>query len=146
MNQEFANVSSGKPERGMLWIVGTIWANIIIVALIAILPILFLSSLLEGLINPVLVSVLNLLLFWGVAIFAIKLGVKSVLAKSIVKKEKILEISILTGFIFFLLSAILLLPSLLNMGLMLYLLIASALISAIIYVGITYFWCKRLVK
>jgi len=149
MNQESMSVSSIKPERGMFWIVGTIWANIFIVFLIALLIAVLLSLFLGGLIiNPILVSVFTLLLYWGVIIFAIRLGVKSVLAKSVIKKEKILKISVSTGFVFFLLAFTFLFliyrteaSILSNLVLM-----VSVLVISAIYTSITYFWCKRLVK
>ena len=146
MNQEFTNASSGKIERGMLWIVGTIWANIIIVALITGLAIQLLLMLIGELGNHVVVSTLIPLFYLGMMAFAIRLGVKSVLAKSIIKKEKILKISIWVGALPILLSigiteTILMLA--VNVKLIMILIIVT---TAMVYAGITYFWCKRLVK
>jgi len=160
MNQESMNLSSGKLERSMFWIVGTIWANIIIVFLIVAVFMGFFFMLAPQIPIYVIVGqLLYLLLPWGVIIFATRLGVKSVLAKSIVKKEKILKISILTGLIAFLLPTIF--YSILFLGFYLtagdgtgfrgglwqcLLLAYVFVVIPMIYAGVTYFWCKRLVK
>lgn len=98
------NSNLEKPTKSTIWIVATIWANIIIIAIIAGAGSFFLSTLLRllfpDLINPAIVGYLIMFLIWAATIYAIRLGVKSVLKKSIIKKERIFKISLGVGLVY----------------------------------------------
>jgi hypothetical protein len=91
-----------KPSKSKLWIVSTIWANIIIVSILLGLALKLLSLLiekafglsgflfLEGGIWPVLKSLISI----SALVYAIRLGVKSVLKESAILQEDIKKISI----------------------------------------------------
>ncbi len=160
MNQKSTKITLEKPEKSILWIVATIWANIIGVLLInlVVISLIGLSDLLYSPVSPVvsvIVPNLVLLFFLLSQIFAVRLGIKSVLAKSVIKKEKTLKISIGTGSVLFLALSIFFFlfvvpmygdhspPEISLITLILFMLGYFFAIS-LIYSGITYFWCTKL--
>lgn len=84
---------SEKPIKNRAWIVATIWANIIIVGLILGVLLTALSSFMSGT-RGWLWQIIMWLISISAFIYAIRLGVKSVLKKSVVPKEDIVKISI----------------------------------------------------
>lgn len=157
MNNQDKNYQ-GLPKKSTLWIVATIWANIIIFFLILGLTSLLLRVSLIQLFGLIVAEILMGLIWILTLIFAIRLGVKSVLKKSIIKKEKIVKISIwvavipfvlITGILsfYFLKAAPLLSPEklLILKKSFLRLWIEGILLSAIYFV-ITYYWSKKLTK
>lgn len=156
------NSNLEKPTKSMLWIVATIWANIIIIFLLVSIALIFLQPLLiENLdLGAHFVGIFTILLIIGATVFAIRLGIKTVVKKSIIEKKKIFKISfwtglvdlfLRTGFLFF---AYILLPyhrvilaggeeAMTRRFLIIW--IISFFIS-IGYFGITYFWSKKLIK
>lgn len=147
-------MSSGKPERSMLWIAGIIWLHIIVIYLIvsfSITPLLvFLREFVLGYdLTSILIGLFNL----GIIIFSVKLGVKSVLAKGTINKEKILNISISTGLFFFLWTGSFFLVHIIDMGSFDAFnswvtdpWVSTLLAGTIACTGATYFWFRKLVK
>jgi hypothetical protein len=89
-----------KPSKSKLWIVSTVWANIIIVSIILGVALKFLSLLvekvfglsgflfLEGRMWPILEFIISV----SALVYAVRLGVKSVLKESSVLQEDIIKI------------------------------------------------------
>lgn len=146
------NSNLEKPVKSTIWIVATILANIIIVLLIF----AFASILLRGLFLQLFGLVVAGILIWliGVAaiIYAIRLGVKSVLKKNLIKKEQIFKISLGVALIPFLtltgisISVVLQkLPELTDVIGFLRL-FGFVFGVSLAYFGVTYYWCKKLIK
>lgn len=157
------NSNLEKPIKSTLWIVATIWANIIIIGLLMGLASILLHALFVRLFDSHIAGILIMLISIGVMIFAIRLGVKSVLKKSIIKKEKIFKISLLTGLIYlFLMTGLILLwlvlltvsppleimllggwSEVIKMSLIMW---GFSFLISLGYFGVTYYWCKKLIR
>lgn len=145
---------SEKPTKSTIWIVGTIWANIIIVGLILVVVLLVLNFLISHLFGlPGLIFVEGWLwrvIMWlasiSAFIYGIRLGVISVIKKSAVLKKDIVKISVWVAMVAIVgqLGLIILNFSLTGtfIGISRLLEFIGANIG---YFVITYFWFKKLV-
>lgn len=156
------NSNLEKPIKSIKWIIITIWTHIFGIALGIVIFLSLLNALFVQLldIEPYfnLIKIFMKLVFVGAIIYAIKLGVKAVIKNSVIKKKKIFKISLWVGLIWlffmaglwFLLSCFAWLsdPNIdLSIAIKLFLtnLIYAFLVS-FIYFGVTYYWCKKLIK
>lgn len=143
------NSNTEKPTKSMIWIVATIWANIIIIGLIVTFAIMFLRPFLFQLFGPTITGFTIILFVTGSIIYAIRLGVKSVLKKSVIEKEQIFKISFGVSLVFLflvtILAFLLLITDRMSIGRFLGFGLFSFLVS-LGYFGITYLWCKKLIK
>lgn len=149
-----------KPTKSLLWIVATIWANIIIVFLLVGIALLLLRGLLIQLLglDPRLVGIFMVLVVIGAVIYAIRLGVKTVVKKSVITEDRIFKISLWVGLVdLFLRTGLLLLvfyiawlpDPLIDLPEAIKLLLFNWGITLLIsfgYFGLTYCWCKKLIK
>ena len=142
------NSNLEKPAKSLIWIVATIWANIFIVSLILGMTWIFLRILLVQLFSPLVVVIFLILFFVGGIIYAIKLGIKSVLKKSVIKKERIFQISFWVVLVYLFLTSIFLFfrDVLLQAGAFGDLDLSVIFLSSLAYFSITYYWCKKLIK
>lgn len=145
MNQESINSPVSKPAKSIIWMVATIWANIIIVFLIAVVAVILLGQILG---ETRLSGLLGFIIIMSSLIYAVRLGVQSVLKASVIPQEQIFNIALGVGLVNFVLGTglllfanALLLPAEVGMPLIAW---ASPLIMALVYFGVTYYWCKKL--
>lgn len=144
-NQESINIAVSKPAKSIIWMVATIWANIIIVFLIAVLAVILLGQILG---ETQLSGFLGFIIIMSSLIYAVRLGVQSVLKASVMPQEQIFNIALGVGLVNFVLGTglllfanALLLPAEVGMPLIAW---VSPLIMALVYFGVTYYWCKKL--
>jgi hypothetical protein len=144
-----------KPNKSKLWIVSTIWANIIIVTIILVLALGFLKFLIaklfglsgilftEGWFWQTLVLIFSIFSF----IYAIRLGVKSVIKESTILQEDIKKISIgvaMVAIVLQLISAFFILAYLkINISFYVYVDFIGINIG---YFVLTYFWFQKLTQ
>lgn len=154
MDQESTNPPALKPTKSVAWMVAIIWVHIIIALLIATFVLVLLGQFLGG---ALLYSLLGLIIMAGALIFAIRLGIKSVLKVSAIAQEQIFQISLGVSLVYFglvtfgLLTGSLLLPFLIStfffpveikISLVDWMIpMALTLVSF----GATYYWCKKLI-
>ena len=145
-SQNIPNLNQ-KPAKNKIWIIATIWANIVIVGLILVVILQFLNVFL----HQFFITIIGQALLWLIGIFvfvyAIRLGIKSVLKKTVIIKEDVIKISVgvvMVAVIFQLVFIVLGLIFLeIGPTLNRYLEFIGA---DILYFIITYFWCKKLIK
>ena len=159
------NSNLEKPVKSTAWIVATIWANIIIIGLITFIVLLLLNflfvllfdfSIFDILIGRILLA----LVIIGQWIYAIRLGVKTVVKKSVINKKKIFKVCLwvalihlflMTGLLFFGYIKMPVCEVILWGGIeevrkdFLLVWVYFVLIS-LGYFGITYYWFKKLIK
>lgn len=147
--------NSQKQSRSKIWIIATIWANIIIVVIILTVVLMFLNFIIakvfglsgllftQGWLWKTLIWVSSISAF----VYAIRLGVKSALKKSVILQKDIIKISVGVAMVTVALQLIIILLSFsfLERGptLTRYLQFIGANIG---YFVITYFWCKKLIQ
>lgn len=145
---------SEKPIKSKIWIVGTIWANIIIVGLILSVVLRILNSLIPNLfglsglifVKGWLWKMIMGLGFISTFVYAIRLGVKSVLKESIIPKEDVVKISVWVTMIAVILQLGLIILTFSFIGRWIDISRLLEFIGADIgYFVITYFWLKKLV-
>ncbi len=143
------NSNLEKPAKSIIWIVATILANIIIVSLIFGFASILSHSLFVRLFGTVIAGIFILLIGVAVTIYAIRLGIKSVLKKSIVRKEQVFKISIGVTLPFFLFWGGMAISVILQYGLpdICFLrLFGFGFGIPFAYFSVTYYWCKKLIK
>jgi len=138
---------SEKPTKSKIWVIGTIWANIIIFGLILVLVLQILNLFLHQFLNTIFGQILLYLIGIGTFVYAIKIGIKSVLKKTFISKEDVIGISF----------GVVLIPIILQVAVtglgLIYLekgpstiRIFEFIIADIGFFFVTYFWCKKLIK
>jgi len=147
-NMESQNISE-KPIKSTIWIVGTIWANIIIVTLIVIVTLSILNVFISRLFGES-----EWIFFWRLIIFllfifnfiySIKLGVSSVVKKSVILKENIIKISAWTTIVAVIGQISLIIITLLAGRSVDPLIILPFTIINAGYFIVTYFWFRKIV-
>jgi len=147
--------NSQKQNKSKIWIIATIWANVIIVTIIFIVLLIFLNFLIAKLFGlPGLLFTKGWLwkiLVWigsiSVFVYAIRLGVKSVLKKSVISQEDIIKISVGVAMVAlilqFVFTILIILFLKMNPTLTSY---TQFIVADMGYFVITYFWCKKLIS
>jgi len=136
--------TSAKPTKSIVWIVQTIWVNIIIVGLIFAVIVTALSSFIPGT-GGQFWQIIIWLASISVSVYAIRLGAKSVLKKSIIPKEDIVKISIWVAMVAVIGELVLIALGLVIIGELVEPTRLLEFIGAdVLYFAITYFWLKKL--
>lgn len=162
------NSNLEKPVKSTAWIVATIWANIIIIGLITFIVLLLLNflfvllfdfSIFDILIGRILLA----LVIIGQWIYAIRLGVKTVVKKSVINKKKIFKVCLWVALIhLFLMTGLILLwlvlltvsppleimllggwSEVIKMSLIMW---GFSFLISLGCFGVTYYWCKKLIR
>ena len=138
--------------KGKIWIVATIWENIIIVGIISGVSLFIIALLFRRFIVQIFATTIGKIFLQlaglFISIYAIKLGVKSVLKKTSVDPQDIVKISVGVAIVPLFFQVIIILYRYFHViamgpGIIEFL---KFIFSDVIFFAITYFWFKVLTK